>query len=158
MPARKLPHPSPPPDFDVEAGILLRLQRPGETREQALARLSRLCACCHRLYLGERLTRQVCERCRAHARCGHCGHAFDPGPESFALLCPECWPALRELARTVHERVPRSETAELRHQMHLAFEPRFACRWREDGRGPHEAPETEASGTTDGAEPRAEAS
>jgi hypothetical protein len=120
--------------YDVEAEMLLRLARPGETREAALERLSRLCACCHRVYVAERLTRHVCERCCAHVRCGHCGRDFEPGSGTFALLCPDCWRAVQQLVRTMHELESPEERAELRHQMHLAFEPRFACRWREDGR------------------------
>lgn len=123
------------PAYDVEAEMLLRLARPGETREAALERLARLCACCHRVYLAERLTRQVCERCLAHVRCGHCQRDFEPGPGTFALLCPDCWRAVQQLVRTMHELESPDERAELRHQMQLAFEARFACRWREDGRG-----------------------
>ena len=141
MPPGHPPHPAPRPEFDPRAEILLRLQRAGESRRAALERLARLCACCHRVYLEERLTQHVCERCRTHVRCGQCDGAFDPGPESFALLCPQCWPAQRQLARTIHEKAPSAERAELSHQLQLAFEPRSACRWRQDGRAMPEEPE-----------------
>ena len=137
------PAPSgPSAGFDAEAELLLTLARQGELRGTARERLARLCACCHRIYVEGHLVRHVCDRCHSHVRCGHCGRDFDPGPDSFALLCPDCWPAVRTLVQTMHEHGSQAERSELRHQMYLAFEPRFACRWREDGRAAPSGAET----------------